>query len=86
MVRANFEGCLSNINTERIATKTIKVHKTIAPYKTFVATTSISVQMVYEATPFDPITVKPSDKRRNAYFYDADVGNLHMRRSPDEAA
>ena len=31
--------------------------------------------MVYEATPFDPITVKPSDKRRVAYFYDADVGN-----------
>ncbi|CDO94185.1 unnamed protein product [Kluyveromyces dobzhanskii CBS 2104] len=31
--------------------------------------------MVYEAKPFDPITVKASEKKRVAYFYDADVGN-----------
>lgn len=31
--------------------------------------------MVYEAKPFDPITVKSNNKQRVAYFYDADVGN-----------
>ena len=31
--------------------------------------------MVYEAKPFDPIKVKPNEKKRVAYFYDADVGN-----------
>lgn len=31
--------------------------------------------MVYEARPFDPLTVRPQEKRRVAYFYDADVGN-----------
>lgn len=31
--------------------------------------------MVYEAKPFDPITVKANEKKRVAYFYDADVGN-----------
>ena len=31
--------------------------------------------MVYEPKPFDPITVKPNEKKRVAYFYDADVGN-----------
>ncbi|BAO39086.1 histone deacetylase RPD3 [Kluyveromyces marxianus] len=31
--------------------------------------------MVYETKPFDPITVKPNEKKRVAYFYDADVGN-----------
>ncbi|ODQ57044.1 hypothetical protein WICANDRAFT_81273 [Wickerhamomyces anomalus NRRL Y-366-8] len=29
----------------------------------------------YAQKPFDPITVKPNDKKRVAYFYDADVGN-----------
>lgn len=33
--------------------------------------------MVYEAKPFDPITVKPNEKKRVAYFYDADVGNYN---------
>lgn len=33
------------------------------------------LKMVYEPKPFDPITVKPNEKKRVAYFYDADVGN-----------
>ncbi|SCU99016.1 LANO_0F00496g1_1 [Lachancea nothofagi CBS 11611] len=32
--------------------------------------------MVYEAKPFDPLTVKTTGKDRVAYFYDADVGSF----------
>ncbi|AOW05816.1 hypothetical protein B0I72DRAFT_140688 [Yarrowia lipolytica] len=31
--------------------------------------------MVFTQEPFDPITVKPNEKKRVAYFYDSDVGN-----------